>query len=400
MKRPSLVLVLMLCGALVVGIVGCDELTTSATTGGATGTTVTASSEITSTTAPGESLTTAPETVTTAAPPGTTTATAPLTTTTTAPPGPSVWTDLDPGGPTPPARQGAAMVCNPNTGRVVLFGGYNWVSYFNDLWVYNPEGNVWISLSPAGSTPAARRDHTLVYESVHGNLLLFGGGNEVGDLNDLWAYSPPTDTWTQLSPAGGPPPARERHCAFFDPDTAKMYVFGGSHGSTRFNDLWAYDPAANTWTQLTPGGSVPAAREDATMAFNPGSGRATLFGGFNGSDLDDIVVYNPDDNVWIPLSPSGAKPSGRSFTDLVYDSAGTKAILFGGFQYDGEIQRDTWSFNPATGNWTQLSLPGDLPDARADHSMCYATGVHKWILFGGTNDEWLYDDTWAYGPEG
>ncbi len=177
-----------------------------------------------------------------------------------------------------------------------------------------------------------------------------------------------------------------------------MYVFGGSHGSTVLNDLWAYDPAANTWTQLTPGGSVPSARQNAAIAFNPGSGRATLFGGEGSEGFGDTCVYDPDGNVWIPLSPAGAKPSERAYTALAYNSAGTRAILFGGNEHVGEIKQDTWSFNPATGNWTELSPAGELPSGRAGHCMVYAIGAHKWILFGGDNDEWLYTDTWSYGP--
>ncbi len=149
MNRWRLAVILVLCGAIASGVGGCGDLATTTTTEqvtGTTGVTVTSSSEVSGTT-------TAPEVTTTASPE---TTASPATSGTTTPPGPSIWTNLDPGGPTPPGRDLAAMACNPKTGRVVMFGGSNWVS----------------------------------------------------DLNDLWAYSPPTDTWTQLSPTGGPPSSR------------------------------------------------------------------------------------------------------------------------------------------------------------------------------------------------
>jgi N-acetylneuraminic acid mutarotase len=178
-----------------------------------------------------------------------------------------------------------------------------------------------------------------------------------------------------------------------------MYVFGGKHGtSTFYNDLWAYDVVANSWTKLTPAGSVPAARSSAVVAYNPGSGRAFLWGGGNATtDFNDAWAYDPPTNTWIPIPLSGPQPSARSFSDIVYDPATKTMVLFGGFENGGELQRDTWSFKPSTGAWTELDPAGTLPDARAGHSLAYATGVGKIILFGGTNDEWLYSDTWAYG---
>jgi N-acetylneuraminic acid mutarotase len=176
-----------------------------------------------------------------------------------------------------------------------------------------------------------------------------------------------------------------------------MYVFGGSHGSTRYKDLWAYDVATNSWSKLTPAGSVPAARETASLAYNPNSGRAFLWGGYNGSNLDDAWAYDPPTNTWIAIPLSGPQPSGRSFSPIVYSSVGKRMILFGGFEYGSEIHRDTWTFAPATGAWTKLSPPGDLPDARGNHALAFATSVDKVILFGGTNDYVVFNDIWAYG---
>ena len=42
----------------------------------------------------------------------------------------------------------------------------------------------------------------------------------------------------------------------YDPVSGKMVLFGGcanvADPSTYLNDTWAYDPAANTWTELQP----------------------------------------------------------------------------------------------------------------------------------------------------
>ena len=43
------------------------------------------------------------------------------------------------------------------------------------------------------------------------------------------------------------------------------------------DDTWAYDPAANTWTELNPGHVAPGAGH--AMVYDASSGRLIMFGG-------------------------------------------------------------------------------------------------------------------------
>jgi N-acetylneuraminic acid mutarotase len=75
-----------------------------------------------------------------------------------------------------------------------------------------------------------------------------------------------------------------------------VIVFGGVlSGSTSFlNDTWAYDPSANTWTELTPSGTLPSRRHDQAMVYDPSGNRMIMFGGFaSSSRLNDTWVYTP-----------------------------------------------------------------------------------------------------------
>jgi galactose oxidase-like protein len=80
----------------------------------------------------------------------------------------------------------------------------------------------------------------------------------VGLLQVLWtviAVGPATaqQTWTQLSPSGGPPPIRESHTAVFDPGSNRMIVFGGTEANgpvgTLLNDVWVLTNADGTGSQ-------------------------------------------------------------------------------------------------------------------------------------------------------
>ena len=62
-------------------------------------------------------------------------------------------------------------------------------------------------------------------------------------------------------------------------------MFGGRSGSGAdsvefLNDTWAYDPVANTWTELDPSGTLPPARAMHAMACDPVANRLIVFGGF------------------------------------------------------------------------------------------------------------------------
>ena len=106
----------------------------------------------------------------------------------------NTWTDLHPTGDLPLARAGHSMVCDPTSGRVILFGGWdgNSSTYLNDTWAYDPIANIWIELHPAGDLPPARESHSMVYDPAGGRVILFGGwdDNRGVEFNDTWAYGP------------------------------------------------------------------------------------------------------------------------------------------------------------------------------------------------------------------
>jgi N-acetylneuraminic acid mutarotase len=80
----------------------------------------------------------------------------------------------------------------------------------------------------------------------------------------------------------------------YDWASGRVILFGGS-GRTVFNDCWAYNPGAQTWTELSPAGVAPSARYRATMAYDSAGHRVFMFGGANGEglSLDDTWELVP-----------------------------------------------------------------------------------------------------------
>src|SRR5216683_1014776 len=89
----------------------------------------------------------------------------------------------------PSARDGHAMVYDSAHGQVVLFGGGT-----HDTWVW--DGSNWTQKFPQNS-PSARGSHAMAYDSAHGQVVLFGGAGN-GHLNDTWVWD--GSNWTQKFP--------------------------------------------------------------------------------------------------------------------------------------------------------------------------------------------------------
>ena len=102
-----------------------------------------------------------------------------------------------------------------------------------------------------GTLPAARHSHTMFYDPLGGTVVLFGGQLSSSTNNDLWEYSAAANKWTKIYPSGSAPSARAGHSMIYDPATARAIVFGGRAGAF-YGDCWAFSPATETWTELQP----------------------------------------------------------------------------------------------------------------------------------------------------
>jgi hypothetical protein len=122
--------------------------------------------------------------------------------------GTPTWTQLHPGGPTPPARMLAGAVCN-GFGEFLLYGGYpgsGGQGALGDVWELSLRDPVtWIALSPAGTAPPPRWSFGAVYRSAGGQMVIYGGFGG-GSGNDTWTLDfgsvhPPTVR--EFSPTAG-----------------------------------------------------------------------------------------------------------------------------------------------------------------------------------------------------
>jgi len=109
-----------------------------------------------------------------------------------------------------PQVQEGAIVYDPGTDVIVWFGGLVQGVQVNDTWEYHVATNSWVhtctssSCVGGGTPPPIRNREGLVYDNAANAVIMFGGlGHRQGgggiQLNDTWAYSTTTHSWTQLT---------------------------------------------------------------------------------------------------------------------------------------------------------------------------------------------------------
>lgn len=293
--------------------------------------------------------------------------------------GTDTWLNLRPRGTAPSSRDRAAMAFDPAGDRAVLFSGYNGGSLYLDETLFldfsDARGPEWRKLPFTPSKPAPRLGASLVHVPAAagpGRLLLFGGWNgaERRSYQDVWALSlePGKEAWVRLSPAGSAPPARDGHLAVVDQARSRMLVYGGwsrQRTEVTLDDLWELDlrPGQERWAQLSPPSPRPPVQAWMSGVIDdcPDRRRLLMFGGWNGS-ADNAFTWAlglDGDAAWARLDPSGAKPRPRDSHVAAFDSARRRMVIFGGWENEAELLRDTWQLGlaPCGGPAPSLTPP-------------------------------------------
>jgi len=259
-------------------------------------------------------------------------------------------------------------------------------------------GPRWTRLEPQGVRPLARRDHSLIFDSDRGVLYVFGGRAAGTTLGDLWSYDLTTSQWMEIAPSGERPDARFGHNALYDAERRRLVVaLGQASSSDFFNDTWAFDPAASTWSRIGEEGSErPAVRYGSAGAGDRSGGRLLISHGFtNQGRFDDTWSLDMAGGAWRRTATSGALPVERCLTRGFWDRAGGRFFMFAG-QTDAEpFLGDFWSLDEAAGGWTQLT-PAALPSPRNLYGAAFDEAARRWYVVGGATADGPVADVWVY----
>ncbi|MBI2945238.1 MAG: hypothetical protein HYY25_13675 [Candidatus Wallbacteria bacterium] len=270
-----------------------------------------------------------------------------------------------PGTNQPSQRYGHALAFDPDRGVVVLFGGTGTGGPFNDTWEW--DGTKWSlqqanTASPGTDQPSRRYAHALAFDGVRRRVILFGGYDSSGRLNDTWEWNGVSWSLVQaFNPSPGPdqPTPRNYHSLASDSAGRKRIVlFGGGDAGGSFNDTWEWNGVF--WKQVqannpSPGTNQPTQRYAQALAFDENRHEFVLFGGYAGGvPLNDS--WDWDGVRWFRWPPGTEPPAQRYGHGLAFDSVAGRVVLFGGHGSGNSSFNDTRTFAPGNPAGTAVNL--------------------------------------------
>ena len=166
---------------------------------------------------------------------------------------------VDTNGPAPRERPG--LVYDSVRGVSVLFGGIGNGQtlasvYPTNTWEY--DGTNWTQRFPLRS-PSGRTDFGMAFDRHRGRVVLFGGRTHNGftaglHSGETWEYD--GTNWVERLPANSPP-ARHSCALFYDPVRRVTTLYGGDTTlpDPRTGDIWTWD--GTNWTRKEVAGESP-----------------------------------------------------------------------------------------------------------------------------------------------
>ena len=247
-----------------------------------------------------------------------------------------------------------------------------------------PGGGRWRAFNPP---PVALHEHAIT--TMDGFLYAVGGRIPDGLIASLYRYGPATNQWTQQASHPGTA-VDHMQAAVVD---GILYAIGGSTDwpGPSVAETYAYNPANNQWSQKS---SMP--KPTAAMGIGVVDGKIYLIGGLSSSHAVNFVFeYDPATNTWDDLTPTCPMPTPRDH--FAAATVNGKIHCIGGRQKDiNSIVNVHEVFDPATQQWESRA---PMPTARAGFSAAVLNG--KILIMGGegaNNAPGVFSDNEEYDP--
>lgn len=250
----------------------------------------------------------------------------------------------------PPPRYEANTAWTDNNNNLWLFGGYDDLGNFNDMWRYSIATGEWtwmsgdtgtglmgsagkLGVESASNVPTPRASYTH-WVGTQNDLYLWGGidNDFTNTTSDVWRYDLNTNYWTWIAgdtasyfpgsyryqcsgdSVNSPRPRYEHRSAQLSSCTPILLTFGGITSNDppdgKFNDLWAFNPQTLHWTWLSgpdtvnsvgnygtkgvPASSNMLPARNGCCFWADSSGVLWLFGGNFDQPYNDMWKFIPD----------------------------------------------------------------------------------------------------------
>ncbi|XP_068110582.1 uncharacterized protein [Hyperolius riggenbachi] len=229
-------------------------------------------------------------------------------------------------------------------------------------------------------SPSARWFHRVCLCDPETAILIGGeGANEKFCQDSLWKLEIESDFWFQMDSSGLGPQCSRGHTATFDPETRKVFVYGGVRDGRWLSNVYVLDTKEWKWTLVTAVGKVP------TLSFHTATmyqRELYVFGGLcphmgaeSAACTNALYIFNPDYKIWYQPIVEGQRPVpryGHSATLL-----GNRLVIFGGRRSPASVYlNDLHILDLDTISWSIVKFGVTNPLPRAGHSLLNLTSAH------------------------
>ncbi|XP_069573082.1 kelch repeat-containing protein [Brachyistius frenatus] len=280
-----------------------------------------------------------------------------------------------------PSGRWGQTLCPIDAQTAFLIGGQGARMQFckDPMWKLCTEDTSWVAAETLaeGPTPESRIGHTAVYDPDSRRIFVFGGSKNKKWFNDVHILDTRSWKWTMVEAQGKVPPLAYHSCSMF---RGELFVLGGVFPRPNpepdgcSDSLYIFDPHLSIWYQPIVTGDKPSPRSGHSACVMQ-ERKIYVFGGW-----DTPVCYNDMYMLDLGLMEfsavkmTGTAPSPRSWHGSAVLSD-TQFLIHGGYNGNNALG-DAFVFDTDTNSWTEVTLPR-LSVPRAGHSVITMATGHR-----------------------
>ncbi|XP_051756373.1 kelch repeat-containing protein isoform X1 [Ctenopharyngodon idella] len=272
-----------------------------------------------------------------------------------------------------PSGRWGQTLCPIDPQTAILIGGQGSRMQFckDPIWKLCTEDLSWVPAETLaeGPTPEARIGHTATYDPESKRIFVFGGSKHKKWFNDVHILDTESWRWTLVEAQGKVPPLAYHSCSMF---RGELFVFGGVFPRPHpepdgcSDSLYIFNPDMAIWYQPIVNGEKPAPRSGHSACVM--QGRIFVFGGWDTPVcFNDMFMLDLGLMEFSAVKTSGTAPSPRSWHGCAVLSD-CSFLIHGGYNGNNALS-DTFIFNTDTSCWSSLILPQLNSVPRAGHSI-------------------------------
>ncbi|XP_077123628.1 uncharacterized protein LOC143779956 isoform X6 [Ranitomeya variabilis] len=220
--------------------------------------------------------------------------------------------------------------------------------------------------------PSGRWGHSVCLCDPETAVLIGGeGANEKSSPDSLWKLELDSDFWFQMDGLCSAPQCSRGHTATFDPESKKVYVYGGMWEKSWLRNVYVLDTQDWKWTLLAVGAD-------------------------SGVCTNVLYIFNPEYKIWYQPIVEGERPLpryGHSATLL-----GNRLVLFGGRRAPSPVYlNDVHILDLGYMEYTAVVYPSlsERPSPRCFHAAMQVS-EHKVLVHGGCSGSGSLTDTFIF----